>query len=357
MKNVPEPEAYEERVGSRLRQLYASYGYAPFKVCKFEPYDFYSANKSFITGDHILTFTDINGKLMALKPDVTLSIVKNYTSGQKKVYYHENVYRESRNAGEFGEIPQAGIECIGTVDKVQQAEVLSMATQSLAIISDHWLLNIASMKLIGALVGATRAGADKVKALLSCLRKKNRHEIRELTAAEDRNVSLAWETLASFYAPFDGLGELRSISLNAGMHEACDEISALAEGFSEEELSHIRIDFSIISDEAYYNGLVFKGYVEGVHTAILSGGRYDNLAGHLGKKAQAVGFAVYLDMLNSLSSGNTAGNPDVLLLYGEDTPLGRVAEESGRLRREGRRVLCLPKGTPPDGTYADIVEL
>lgn len=357
MKNGPEPAAYEERVGSQLRKLYASYGYAPFKVCKFEPYDFYSANKSFITGDHILTFTDINGKLMALKPDVTLSIVKNYTSGQKKVYYHENVYRESRNTGEFGEIPQAGIECIGTVDKVQQAEVLSMATQSLAVISDHWILNIASMKLIGALVSATGAGADRVKALLSCLRKKNRHEIRDLTADEERPVSLAWETLASFYGTFEGIAELRSISLNAGMLEACDEMSALAEGFSEEELSHIRIDFSIISDEAYYNGLVFKGYVEGVHTAILSGGRYDNLAGHLGKRAQAVGFAVYLDMLNSLSARDPAGSPDVLILYGEDVPLNRVRDEACRLRRNGRRVLCLPKGTPSDGAYSDIVEL
>ncbi|MBR6705809.1 MAG: ATP phosphoribosyltransferase regulatory subunit [Clostridia bacterium] len=357
MKNAPEPAAYEERVGSRLRQLYASYGYAPFKVCKFEPYDFYSANKSFITGDHILTFTDINGKLMALKPDVTLSIVKNYTAGQKKVYYHENVYRESRNAGEFGEIPQAGIECIGTVDKVQQAEVLSMATQSLAIISDRWILNIASMKLIGALVSVTRADTDKVKALLSCLRKKNRHEIRELTADEDKPVSLAWETLASFYGPFERIGELKGISLNAGMLEACDEMSALAEGFSKEEFSHIRIDFSIISDEAYYNGLVFKGYVEGVHTAILSGGRYDRLAGHLGKQAQAVGFAVYLDMLNSLSARDPAISPDVLVLYGNDVPLSRVAEEAGLLRSEGRRVLCLPKSAPPDGAYADIVEL
>ena len=357
MKNVPEPAAYEERVGSQLRRLYASYGYAPFKVCKFEPYDFYSANKSFITGDHILTFTDINGKLMALKPDVTLSIIKNYTSGQKKVYYHENVYRESRNAGEFGEIPQAGVECIGTVDKVQQAEVLSMATQSLAIISDHWILNIASMKLIGALISATRAGADKVKALLSCLRKKNRHEIRELTVSEDRPISLAWETLASFYSSFDGIGELRSISLNAGMLEACDEMNALADGFSEEELSHIRIDFSIISDEAYYNGLVFKGYVEGVHTAILSGGRYDNLAGHLGKQAQAVGFAVYLDMLNSLSARDSSESTDILILYGDDTPLSRVREEVGRLRHEGRRVLCLPKGTSTGGAYTDIVEL
>ncbi len=356
MKPDSEPAAFEELVGSRLRHLYASCGYAPFKVCKFEPYDFYSANKSFITGDHILTFTDINGKLMALKPDVTLSIVKNYTGGQKKVYYHENVYRESRNTGEFGEIPQTGIECIGTVDRVQQAEVLSMATQSLKVISDSWILNIASMKLIGGLIRET-GGGEKVKALLSCLKKKNRHEIRDLTASESTAVSHAWETLASFYAPFDRMAELKSISLNAAMREACDEMSEIADGFSREELEHIRIDFSIISDEAYYNGLVFKGYVEGVHTAILSGGRYDRLARQLGKQAQAIGFAVYLDMLNELPSEDRTESSDLLLLYGKDTPVHRVAEEAARIRAKGRHVLCLPAGTQAGRAFNEIIEL
>ena len=68
---------YEERIVLALRELYRRFGYIQFKMRKFEEYDLYMRNKSFLTDDHILTFTDTDGKLMALKPDITLSVVKN----------------------------------------------------------------------------------------------------------------------------------------------------------------------------------------------------------------------------------------------------------------------------------------
>ena len=58
----------------------------------------------------MITFSGEGGKLMALKPDVTLSIVKNAPEEPgvvQKVYYSENVYRDYR------EIRQAGLECVG----------------------------------------------------------------------------------------------------------------------------------------------------------------------------------------------------------------------------------------------------
>ena len=94
----------EERVAFALRSLYRSYGYSQFRMSKFEEYDFYVRNKSFLVSDDIITFTDTNGKLMALKPDVTLSIIKNSSDvpqSLQKVFYNENVYRYSKEAGTF----------------------------------------------------------------------------------------------------------------------------------------------------------------------------------------------------------------------------------------------------------------
>ena len=78
-----------------LRSLYESYGYRQFRMSKFEEYDFYAQNRNFITGSSILTFTDTNGHLMALKPDITLSIIKGSKIGANfdKVYYNESVCR------------------------------------------------------------------------------------------------------------------------------------------------------------------------------------------------------------------------------------------------------------------------
>ena len=94
----------EERVAFALRALYRKYGYLPYNMSKFEPYDLYSSNKDFLVGDGVITFNDTNGKLLALKPDVTLSIIKNAGAENCKVYYHENVYRISGATKEFKEL-------------------------------------------------------------------------------------------------------------------------------------------------------------------------------------------------------------------------------------------------------------
>ena len=67
----------EEKAVYTLRSLYRQYGYLPFKMSKFEEYDLYVRNKDFLVSDKVITFNDTSGKLMALKPDVTLSIIKN----------------------------------------------------------------------------------------------------------------------------------------------------------------------------------------------------------------------------------------------------------------------------------------
>ena len=102
----------DERAGLLLRELYRRHGYQSYRMSKFEPYDLYARNKSFLVSENILTFTDTDGRLMALKPDVTLSIIKNIQpSGQalEKVYYHENVYRTSPAAAGYREIGRAHV--------------------------------------------------------------------------------------------------------------------------------------------------------------------------------------------------------------------------------------------------------
>ena len=109
----------DERAIFNLRSLYEEYGYSRYKMSKFEEYDLYVRNKDFLVSDNIITFTDTDGKLMALKPDVTLSIIKNSldTTSVSKVYYNENVYRVSKGTHSFKEIMQVGLECIGNIDE------------------------------------------------------------------------------------------------------------------------------------------------------------------------------------------------------------------------------------------------
>jgi len=84
----------DEKIIFDLRSIYHRYGYGRYKMSKFEEYELYARNKDFLISDSIITFTDTNGKLMALKPDVTLSIVKNSRDASayvQRLYYDENV--------------------------------------------------------------------------------------------------------------------------------------------------------------------------------------------------------------------------------------------------------------------------
>ena len=60
---------------------------------RFEEYGLYQENRRFLTSDQVITFTDLDGRLLALKPDVTLSIAKmpSPSPGQcEKILLHQN---------------------------------------------------------------------------------------------------------------------------------------------------------------------------------------------------------------------------------------------------------------------------
>ena len=69
----------------------------------------------------------------------------------------------------------------------------------------------------------------------------------------------------------------------------------------------LRLDFSVVNNMSYYDGIVFSGFLSGICEAVLSGGQYGRLLSSMGKQGDAVGFAIYLDLLSELdeiSGGN-----------------------------------------------------
>ena len=90
-----------ERSTLQLRVLYEGAGYRKFRCSHFEEYSLYQQNERFLSDSQVITFTDLDGKLRAIKPDVTLSIAKNAqpAAGEcKKYYYTEQIYTLAGNA-------------------------------------------------------------------------------------------------------------------------------------------------------------------------------------------------------------------------------------------------------------------
>ena len=88
----------------RLNRLYEQYGYRKFKMSRFEDYDLYAQNRDFLRQDRIITFTDADGALKALKPDITLSIIKNNSEEQRR-RQRKGVLQRERLPGGGGRLP------------------------------------------------------------------------------------------------------------------------------------------------------------------------------------------------------------------------------------------------------------
>ena len=321
----------DEKAIYRLRELYSKYGYQRYKVSKFEEYDLYARNKSFLVSENILTFTDTDGRLMALKPDVTLSIIKNVDNNEThKVYYNETVYRTSASADGFREIMQTGLECIGKIDIYAMSEVITLAQKSLDIISADNILDVSHMGFVLGLLdnlGIEGAYADE---LIGYIGHKNIPAIKAFCSARGIFESECNDLckITSLYAPIkDALSTITPMVRGEKMREAYEQLSgvcALLDVFG--DTSKVYLDFSTVNDMNYYNGITFRGFVKGIPDGVLSGGRYDTLLHKMGKKSGAIGFAVYLDMLERLSVGSLEYDVDTVLLYSKDTDAKALAK-------------------------------
>jgi ATP phosphoribosyltransferase regulatory subunit len=76
-----------------------------------------------------------------------------------------------------------------------------------------------------------------------------------------------------------------------------------------------------VDDIHYYNGFVFKGFVDGLPVSILSGGQYDKLMAKMGRRSGAIGFAVYMDQIGRLAKSPSEYDVDTVLLYNDDADL------------------------------------
>jgi len=292
----------EEKISFALRSLYQRRGYAPYRMSRFEEYELYMKNKDFLRSPQVITFTDTNGKLMALKPDVTLSIVRSYRHipGQaQKLYYDENVYRVSESAGAFREIRQAGVECLGA-DDACIGEVLRLALESLDIISPESRLCVSLLGVVEGMLDALKLEGDARREVLRCMGEKNVHELKAVCASAGTGTEdtekLSRLTRCTAEAR-DAAAELSAIGCPRSLINEAEKLAAMLPDGSEGRVS---LDFSILGDMRYYNAVAFQGYVRGVPAGVLSGGCYDRLLKRMGKPGRAIGFACYLDKLERL---------------------------------------------------------
>lgn len=351
----------DERAVYSLRALYKTYGYTQYKMSKFEEYDLYVKNKEFLVSDSVITFTDTDGKLMALKPDVTLSIIKNskdFKDGVKKVFYNENVYRVSKGTRSFKEIMQVGLECQGDIDDYTVTEVLYLASQSLDKISDSWVLDVSHLGVVFAVTDWLNLENSEKRKLISCLSEKNIDGIIDICQSqgvEQSKIDVITKLASLYGSPEIVIKELKAIALPKPALSALEQLElTVTELLRLDEKIKLNVDFSVVNDNGYYNGIVFKGFISGIPTSVLSGGQYDLLMQKMGTDKKAIGFAVYLDALKKLKDENSDYDVDTVIKYSVDTPLSKINDI---IKEQNAESVLAVKVLPEKLTYRKLIDL
>lgn len=304
MQNFINSLPTEDRLPLELSKLYEQFGYQKYCMSKFEEYGFYSDNRDFLSTDGIIAFNNSAGKLMALKPDITLSIVKNARTlpfANARYYYNENVYRISEDTHDCKEIKQCGIELLGDVDSHATAEIVLLALESLEKIDSDFSLIISHIAFVSSALEDAGIIGEKRRKILGFIKRKNRHDLVRFCEENGVDAKIT-DRLIKISSISGNLNEvlplLKELVTDDKTSAAYNELKGLCDTLCEINLyKSLKLDLSVLNHLDYYNGILLQGYVKNSPAPVLSGGRYDSLAKKIRGDGGAFGFAVYLDGL------------------------------------------------------------
>ena len=335
----------EEMLVFNLSSLYEKYGYFKLKTNKFEEYDFYLNSKHFFNDEKMITFTDFNGNLLALKPDNTFSVAKSSRiklNQIRKIYYNDSVYRVCEKNNEYEKINQSGIECIGDTDFYNICEVIGLAAESLQTLSDECVLNISHLGVILALLKGFDIEKRRLQ-LFKFIERKNIPGVKALCGiiGIPQEITEQIFNLISTYGPAKiAIPKLINKTKNVEAVEKLNELQKIVATVQNKTKVNFIIDMSMTTGFMnYYDGLIFKGFVKNIPSYVIVGGQYSCLMKHLGKPSRAIGFSIYLDLINNLKCSKKH-DIDVFLLYDCCDDPTKVYEKVCQMVSEGKSVYC-----------------
>ncbi|MDR3207222.1 MAG: ATP phosphoribosyltransferase regulatory subunit [Oscillospiraceae bacterium] len=306
------------------RALFARFGYAELMTPALERGELFERTGLPMPAENMCRFVGRDGRLVVMRPDSTAPaarVAAARLAGRPmplRLYYIQDIYRaDDEHTGRPAEIRQAGVELIGAPGRRADLEVLSLAARTL------FALGVADFRIELGHAALFRAlsqrldidGADR-EELRALIEQKNFAALGDrLSGFENRPVR---EAIGRLCMLFGGREVFREAGL-LGVPEADAALNDLKETYAALENAgfggRIQIDLGLVHQMDYYTGVVFRGYAAGVGRAVLTGGRYDNLMGALGRSAPATGFAVDLDALCDRLPVPEAAGPETLIHF------------------------------------------
>lgn len=304
---------------ARLRRLIEDAAMSVFESWSYEEvitpsvdyYDLFEQGMGQTEAQRGFRFTDNDGRLLALRPDVTSSVARIAATllidrpRPLRFCYAAPVFKQQpqSHAEWRRENTQLGCELIGSNGVNADLEVLRLAADILSRLDlqSNYCITINHVEIFNGIAAQLDLDTPAREQLRRLIDTRDTAELNRFLQNYSGDDGRAFSQLAQLTGKRDVLQAAREVIHNDRSLAALNALDAL---WSEMESCGLQNDFDIdlgdVPSLDYYTGLTLKVFVHGAGASVGRGGRYDGLTGNFGRAEPAIGFVLNLDALTEV---------------------------------------------------------
>lgn len=346
---LPEETAKWRYIKTVARQVLNSFGYEEIIAPMFEHTDLFTrgiGETSDIVTKEMYTFLDKKGRSLTLRPEGTAGVVRAYLQNglytlpaPVKLFYIGSMFRYERpQAGRYREHVQVGVEAFGSNSAYLDAEVIA------AVVTIFAKLGLTGLTTQLNSIGCKECRPKYTEFLRKHFIKNNSGLCENCKVRAEKNPLRILDCKEESCKKIVNEGKLPK--MNEYLCGNCvSHFDGLKDGLKILKVNY-KLNDSLVRGFDYYTGTVFEVHSEklGAQTAIMGGGRYNNLVDEFGgEKTPAVGFGFGLERLVSVIDAleiklPVENTPDLFIVHLGVPAMKKALELAAELRGDGKRV-------------------
>ena len=289
--------------------VFAEWSYEEVITPSVDYYDLFEQGMGQAEAQRGFRFTDNDGRLLALRPDVTSSVARMAATllserpRPLRFCYAAPVFRQQpqSHAEWRRENTQLGCELIGVGGHAADLEVLRLATEILARLNLDYCVTINNVEIFNGVAASLELAEPAREELRRLIDSRESAEIRRFLQNYANDEGRVFTQPTQLTGKQDVLRAARAVITSTRSVAALDSLEELWTAIESRGLAdRFEIDLTDVSSLDYYTGLSLKVFVHGAGTSVGRGGRYDGLTGNFGRAEPAVGFVLNLDALTEV---------------------------------------------------------
>lgn len=366
---LPQTARRKGALEHRLARHFSGWGYDPVVTPTLEFVDVLHLADTDPTGEQLYRLVDREGRMLALRPEMTVPIARLVASRMKdyppplRLFYIGSVFRyDEPQSGRLREFTQAGLELIGAPGPAADAEVIAVVIETMMALGlRDFRVDVGHVAFTSGVIESLGLTEKATAAIRRTLLDQDYVGMGRVLAESGATseAQQALHVLRGLRGGPEVLDAARRLARSKKIEEALENLSSVMKHLEALGVAGwVRIDLSMLKRADYYTGIIVEGYTSELGYPLCSGGRYDHLLERFGYPAPATGLALGVErLLLALERSGVAhnGEPERILIVTEPGRRAEACSVAWRLRQQGYAVEMDVLGLGPDEavTYAE----